>query len=195
MQDTRGSSLVELVFVMGLTLTILATAIAPGRETIDHARAVGAVRRLAGDFRLARMVAVTRGRSVGFRFERRGASYRMTRYEDGNGNGIRTADINRGVDPMTEPPRELHDQFPGVEFGIAEGVRSVDATQGFHEGDDPVRVGSSNILTFSPAGTSTSGTLYIRGRAARQFAVRVLGPTARIRVLEYRFPSSSWTEP
>jgi len=194
MRSILGSSLIEMLFVMGLTLTILAAATVPGRESVHDARAISAARHLAGELRLARMLAATRSRSVGFRFEAIATSYRITRYEDGNGNGIRTADINRGVDPMTSVPRDLPSVFPGVDLGLVEGVRAVDTAQILHQDDDPVRVGSSDILTFTPSGTSTSGTIYVRGRAARQFAVRVLGPTARVRVLEYRFGSSSWVE-
>ena len=45
-------------------------------------------------------------------------------------------------------------------------------------------IGPAKILTMSPDGTATSGTLYLRG-ARSQYAVRVLGATGRTRVLKY----------
>jgi hypothetical protein len=48
-----------------------------------------------------------------------------------------------------------------------------------------VQLGRTNLLTFTPAGTATSGTIYIRDREGTQWAVRVLGATGRTRVLRY----------
>ena len=54
---------------------------------------------------------------------------------------------------------------------------------------DPIRVGRSRMLSFSPTGTSSSGTVYVRGRGAHQLAVRVLGGTGRIRLYDFDFGS------
>ena len=56
---------------------------------------------------------------------------------------------------------------------------------------DGVRIGTPKILTISPDGTATSGTLYVQGARA-QYAVRVLGATGRTRVLKYEPGSRSW---
>jgi hypothetical protein len=40
-------------------------------------------------------------------------------------------------------------------------------------------------VSFTPDGTASSGTVYVRGRGGAQYAVRVLGATARTRVLRY----------
>jgi hypothetical protein len=48
------------------------------------------------------------------------------------------------------------------------------------------------MLSFSPTGTSSSGTVYLRGRAARQRAVRVLGGTGRIRSYDFDFGTWKW---
>ena len=60
-------------------------------------------------------------------------------------------------------------------------------------GADPVQLGVADTLTFSPLGTATSGTIYLRSREGRQYAVRVLGATGRTRVLEFRPETASWT--
>jgi hypothetical protein len=58
-------------------------------------------------------------------------------------------------------------------------------------GADGVRIGSAQILTMSADGTSSTGTLYIRGRRS-QYAVRVLGVTGRTRMLEYQAGNGTW---
>jgi glutamate synthase domain-containing protein 3 len=61
-------------------------------------------------------------------------------------------------------------------------------------GSDPVKLGASNLLSFTPLGTSTSGSVFVRGRDGSQFAVRVLGATGRARVLRYVPHSGEWTD-
>ena len=58
-------------------------------------------------------------------------------------------------------------------------------------GADGVRIGRARIETMSPDGTATPGTLYLHGRRT-QFAVRVLGATGRVRVLEYLPGERQW---
>ena len=60
---------------------------------------------------------------------------------------------------------------------------------------DPVRFGRGDILTFSPLGTASSGTLYLRAsRSGEQYAVRVLGVTGRVRVLRFESAAGTWIE-
>ena len=47
-------------------------------------------------------------------------------------------------------------------------------------------------MTFTPIGTATSGTVYIRSRTGRQFAVRILGATGRTSILEFNFGAEAW---
>jgi hypothetical protein len=55
-----------------------------------------------------------------------------------------------------------------------------------------VQLGGSSLLSFTPSGTSTSGTIYILGRDGSQFAVRVLGVTGRVRLLRLDTASEEW---
>ena len=59
---------------------------------------------------------------------------------------------------------------------------------------DGVRVGLSRLLTMNPNGTSSSGTVYVRGRDRSQYAVRVLGATGRVRVLKYDYVRGRWLD-
>jgi hypothetical protein len=50
------------------------------------------------------------------------------------------------------------------------------------------------LMSFTPTGTSSSRTLYVRGRDGSQYAVRVLGATGRTRVLRYVSATRAWIE-
>ena len=114
---------------------------------------------------------------------------RVQPYADGNGNGVRAADIHRGIDPPAGVPHQLGDNFGGVRLGLLPGLPDVD---GVADGStDGVRIGTARILTMSANGTATSGTLYVQGRRA-QYAVRVLGATGRTRVLEFDTGAGTW---
>ena len=102
--------------------------------------------------------------------------------QDGNRNGVRARDIDAQIDRTIEAPVRLSELFPGVEIGLTPQT----------PGTDPVQLGGSNILSFTPHGTASSGSVYIRGRDGTQWVVRVLGATGRTRVLQYVPRSGEW---
>jgi hypothetical protein len=59
-------------------------------------------------------------------------------------------------------------------------------------GTDPVRIGSTNLLSFSPLGSATPGTIYVRGREGLQLAVKITGATGRTRLLRYVPRTREW---
>lgn len=191
--DQRGTTLVESMIVV-LMLVLVAASVVPGVLVgLDDMRAAGAARYLSSRFNLARMQAVRQSRSVGIQFERLGEEVSFRAYIDGNGNGIRTAEIRRGTDRPLGTPERIEDHFRRVRFGVLAGVSPIDGSGTFDAGDDPVRFGSSDILTFTPLGTATSGTVYLHAeRSHHQYAVRVLGATGRTRVLVFHFGSKQW---
>ena len=179
--------------MLGLLALTAAMAVPSILGGLDDARAVAAARHVAALARLTRFQAETRSTRVGLRFEHDGATYRYAVYVDGNGNGLRSRDIRRGINEPITPVERIGDRFPGVVFGVAAGVTRI-SDGGAMTGDaDPVRLGSADTLTFSPLGTATSGTIFLRSRKGRQYAVRVLGATGRTRVLEFRHETRSWT--
>jgi hypothetical protein len=101
------------------------------------------------------------------------------------------ADITRGVDQMVGSVERLSDNFSGVDFGALPGLPPVDAG-GTAPGSNPIRLGSGASASFSPLGTSTSGTVYIKGAGDHQFAVRVYGETGKTRVLKYDGRTRKW---
>ena len=61
---SRGFSLVELVFVLGIVATVSVVALAGIDRSVGHARAVGAARYVAAKLQRTRVDAVTRNRNV-----------------------------------------------------------------------------------------------------------------------------------
>jgi hypothetical protein len=157
----------------------------------DGIRADGAADYLVSQIHGARMEALKRRAHVAVRFEPDGDDYLLAFYVDGNANGVRASDIASGVDVLLRPREPLRQQFTGVRFGFEDGVPDVDGT-GTLEDRDPIRVGRSRLLSFSPTGTSSTGTVYLHGRGRRQLAVRVLGVTGRIRSLSFDFGTGTW---
>jgi prepilin-type N-terminal cleavage/methylation domain-containing protein len=184
-----GFTVIELLLAVSLVAVLAGMAIPLTGSAVDELRTGAAARYVAARIVNGRMDAVRRSTSVGLRFEPSGADYMLVPYADGNGNGIRTADIQRGLDPPVGPAQRLSDSFPGVRFGLLPGLPDADGMRSASA--DGVRIGAARILSTSADGTATSGTLYVRGRRA-QYAVRVLGATGRTRVLEYDTGARMW---
>lgn len=183
-----GFTLPELMLTVAVAATVTGMAVPILSYALDDFRTGMAARYLASRIRSARMDAIKRGTAVALKLESGPADYWMTPYADGNANGVRTADIDRGVDRPTGMPEQLGQNFPGVRFGLLEGTRDLD---GKASGPEGLRIGSARLLTLAPDGTATPGTLYVRGRRA-QYAVRVFGTTGRTRVLWYRTGDRTW---
>ena len=191
--QARGYSLLELMLVLGLGATLSAAAVPEYLTALDDVRASGAARHMAGRLQRARMEALMRSARVGIKFTQNGSNYSYAVYVDGNRNGVLTADIQRGVDRLVVAAERLPDQFPGVEFGAVPGLPPVDPG-GTAPGNDPIRLGSGNLASFSALGTSSSGTVYIRSRRGAQYAVRIFGETGRTRLLKFEPRTALWKQ-
>jgi hypothetical protein len=186
-----GYSVLELMVCISLAALAFAFSAPALLAARADALADGAVDYLVSEFHGARMEALKRRASVAIRFEDTGDDFLMAVYVDGNGNGVRSADIGRGEDTLIRPRSVLGQQFSGVRFGFEAGVPDIDGGDTSTDAD-PIRVGLSRMLSFSPTGTSSSGTVYLHGRGPHQLAVRVLGGTGRIRSLDYEFGARKW---
>jgi type II secretory pathway pseudopilin PulG len=184
-------TLVELLFAMAVAATLAAVSVAQIAASLDDLRAGAAARLVAATLQQTRMEAVRRGRATAVRVRQTGSGYEFAIYSDGNRNGVRAADITAGRDPLLVAPRRLSDAFPGVEFGAAPGLPSVDPS-GVPPGSDPIRLGSADMVTFTPLGTATAGSLYVRGKHDVQYVVRVFGETGKTRLLKFNRWSRTW---
>jgi len=187
----RGYSLIELLFVLGVSSTLSAVAIPQLLAGIDEARTAGAAQYVSTRFQRARMEAVLRSSSVAVQFTLDATGYCYAVYVDGNGNGVLSRDIQRGVDRRIGAVERIAEQFAGVDFGTISGLPPIDAG-GTPPGTDPIRLGSGNSASFAATGTSTSGTVYIRGRGGAQYAVRIFGDTGKTRRLKFDRAIRQW---
>jgi type II secretory pathway pseudopilin PulG len=188
---SRGYSVLELIFAAGLATTLGSIAVPQMRSAVDDVRAAGAVRYLTSRLARARMEAAERSADVAFRFAEDADGEGFAVYVDGNGDGVQTLEIQQGIDQRLTPIEHLRDNFPGVAFEVPSGLPPVDS--GAATDGDPLKLGASNLLSFSPSGTSSSGSVYVRGRSGAQYVVRAYGQTAKVRALKYDARSRRWS--
>jgi prepilin-type N-terminal cleavage/methylation domain-containing protein len=189
---TPGFTILELLFVLAIAGTLTTLAVPQGLRALDDFRTRAAARYLAQRLVDARLGAIKRSLAQGLRFEPSTPDYRITTVVDGNANGLRTADIQRGIDRTLTEPEMVGTHFQHVVFGILDDVPDVDGDAA--NGTDGVRVGVSKLLAMNPDGTSSSGTVYLHGRDRAQYAVRVLGVTGRVRVLKFDHVRRRWMD-
>lgn len=177
-----GYTLLELLVAASLLCILAGIGVASVAPSVDRSRGVAAARYLATRAALARARAVGRSTTVALYFEQDARGIRFSVVEDGNGDGVRTADITQQIDRTIEGPIHLSDLFPGAAIGLAPGTPATAA----------VSLGGTMILSFGPNGTASSGSVYVVGRDFTQWVVRVLGVTARARVLRYERTTGAW---
>jgi type II secretory pathway pseudopilin PulG len=180
--NERGHTLLEMVFVLALIL-VTASWLIPGlRAYSQEAHLMGAAQAFCGQFREAHSMAVKQNVYTAIRFETGPSGPVYTLYRDGNGNGVLSADILSGRDKRVAGPFALDGGAADVRVGINANVPAIPPDSGKLDPADPIKFGSSNMLSFSPLGTATPGTFYLASPGA-QAAVRVTPGSARVRIL------------
>jgi type II secretory pathway pseudopilin PulG len=185
---TAGYTLTELMLVAGFIGAVAGISVPAMSGTIEAIRTAGAARHIAARIADARIEAVRRSSTVGFRFGAQGTDYLFTPFLDTNGNGLRAADVTSGVDVPLGRTERLDEHFAQTGIGLLPGLPDLNGATGNPDG---LRIGASAFLSLSPDGSCTGGTLYIHGRRS-QFAVRVLGATGRVRLFRYDTGSQRW---
>ncbi|HEY6507496.1 MAG TPA: GspH/FimT family pseudopilin [Vicinamibacterales bacterium] len=162
------------MFGLALFAILAAATVPPLTTALNRSRAHGAARFVVSRMVLARYQAVSRGAVTALRVTRVGSDTVLATFVDGNRNGVLAADIAAGIDTPQGRATSLTGEFPGVV------VAPLDQ--------------DGAAFSFSPLGTSSSGTLYLSGRDGTRFAVRVVGATGRARVLRYVAATDSWAD-
>ena len=177
---TRGGhSLAEVMLVLALFTALAAAALPRIGATVHEYRLRGAAFHLRGLLRQTRSRAAAEGRYVAVVFEEVDGDPVFLVYGDGNGNGIRRRDIRLGVEEQLREPYRLSETFPGVRYGSL----PIGADTPFFPG---LRIGRSKIVSFSPLGSSTTGTLFLSNQYGLVYAIVVFGSTGRVRIARYR---------
>lgn len=193
MHSNQGFTFAELLFALGIASVFAAAAAPQLLAGLDEWRTRGAVRYLSSRLYRARMEAAIRNVDTAVRFAVVDNTFEYVTVVDGNGNGVRTADLQSGVDRTVDHTERLADKFAGVDFGALPGLPAVDPS-GTAPGADPIRLGSSDMVTFTPLGSSSPGSLYVRGRGRVQYVLRMFAETGRIRILRYYPGTREWKQ-
>lgn len=187
-----GASLIDVLVVLAIIATVTGISIPASGTFVDASRARQAAAFVASRFRLARIEALNKGANVGVVFDLANGRWSITICRDGNRNGLRRADIRSGSDPCPDGPHQFSALFPGVEIAVDPALRG---PAGEPPSPDPVRFGVSNMASFSPNGSCTGGSLFLRTPRGQQYAVRMAGVNGRLRVFKYDQGARIWREP
>ncbi|MEO8678289.1 MAG: GspH/FimT family pseudopilin [Vicinamibacterales bacterium] len=188
----RGAALIDGVVALAIVLVMGAMAFPVVGATLDRERTVVGARYLAGSVQRARLEALTRNTAVAVRLELAGERTSLQLFADGNGNGVLQRDIDRGVDVAVTGRDWLDDHAREVALRINQLVPDIGGSGSLSPGSDPLRIGNTSLLAFSPLGTATSGTLYVSAPRGPQMAIRVYGATGRVRVLLFDAQTRQW---
>jgi type II secretory pathway pseudopilin PulG len=183
-----------------VALAILAVVLAVATPPLLHWSSALRLRLAAGELvtalRLARMAALQTSAKVGLKFRsHEDGRVTFTLHRDGDGDGVRSADIIDGTDPQIGPERQLQHVGAHVRLGFPPGPPPRDPgdpSRHLDRLDDPIRFNNSDIAAFSPLGQATPGSLYLTDGVEGLVVVRVLGRTGRVRVLVYDGRREVW---
>lgn len=183
--------MVEILVVVLVAVVLVALSAPVAASVIDASRARHAASFVTSRFRLARQQAVSLGVNVGVVFDQTAGRWVVRVCRDGSRNGLRRVDIQSGADPCVDGPYDMAELFSGVDVAVDPALSGPGGEPG---SPDPVRFGTANIVSFSPIGSCTAGSLFLRSRAGAQYVVRVGGVSGRIRVLWYELATGTWKD-
>jgi len=187
-----GFSLIEAVLALALLSLMLGISLPALASALSRGRVAAAAREMAGEMARLRAEAIAERRRMAIRLTWSGGRYAYAFYADGDGDGVRADDIAAGRDPMLAGPRDLRSRYEGIDFGLIDtAIPAVPPASGaLAPFSDPVRFGASDTITFTPWGTSSTGSLYISDARDSVQAVVLYGRTGRIRI--WRFDRELW---
>ena len=192
MTEARGAAVIDIIVATALCVTLAAIAVPVVGGTLDRERTIVGAQYLAGQLQRARLESLKRARAVAVRLELVDDRTHFQLFADGNGNGVLQRDIDRNIDLPLAPAEWLDQQVREISLRLNQDVTEIAGSATIGPGDDPLRIGSTSLLTFTPVGTATSGTLYVAAPQGPQMAIRVFGATGRIRVLMFDARMRQW---
>ena len=190
--SARGMALVDVLAATGLSLVMAGMAVPVVGGTLERERTLVGAHYLAAAVQRASLEALKRSAVVAVRLQELDGRTSVQLFADGNGNGVLQRDIDRHFDPALTMAEWLDEHASGVSLQINQTIADVGGGGELAPGDDPVRMGNSSLVSFSPLGSATSGTLYVAARRGPQMAIRVYGATGRVRVLTFDAQARQW---
>jgi prepilin-type N-terminal cleavage/methylation domain-containing protein len=190
-----GVTLPELAAALALAGIVAAFA-APALAAQWRALSLrAAVDDLASLVRRARHEAAARTRVQALLFQNRRGRWFVTRYEDGNRNGVRGADLEIGADPARGGPIDLVERWGCVRPGLPPTPvpRIPPARGALLPGADPLQLSGTDRISCYPDGTCTPGSIYLTAGGAEAAAVVIYGGTGRVRTWRYVPREVRWT--
>jgi len=191
----RGLTLAELMAALALTAIILLMALPTLASMRTEGRVAAGAREIAMSFHALRWKSVAQNRNHGLLFERLEDGWVWFEVRDGNGNGLRSAELRSGIDETLSGPHRLGDRdgLIGLGFPPADRLPEIPPRSGAIEAlHDPVKFGRSDLVSFSPLGSASSGTVYLTDGRYKLYAVVLFGPTARVRVWRLDIREGVW---
>jgi prepilin-type N-terminal cleavage/methylation domain-containing protein len=195
MRASKGFTLAELLVVLAVVGIAVSVGIPSAAAIRESGRAEAGARVIAAELSAQRWKGVTGHGTRGLQFRRLAGGWAWREVADGNGNGLRTAEITRGIDRAVSPDVRLESLVEHVTIGIPPGGPYPEAPPGtglLGDTDDPVRFGASDLVSFGPLGTASSGTLYVTDRKNGFCAIVLFGPSSRLRVWRYLPGENRW---
>ena len=186
-----GFTMVELVAVVAVAVVLASVTMPLSATVVDQSRVKAAAAFMGSRFRLARVEAVNRVANVGVVFDFVNGRWQIRACRDGTGNGLRRADIASGADPCFDGPHDFRSMFPGVDIDVDPRLIGPAGEPG---NPDPVRFGTPDIASFSPTGSCSAGSVFLRSAKGQQFAVRISGANGRLRVFRYDRTPRVWVQ-
>lgn len=191
MRQLRGFSLIEILAVLAI-VGIMALCAIPAFGTYRRRAAMNSeAAELRSILRLARSRAITSGRHAAVKFTRAGNQWIYSLYEDGDGDGIRNDDIESGLDRRWSGPLPVRAFSMATIAMLPSSVRDPDGDP-LSPTASAVQFNRSTLCSFSPTGSATPGTVYVTD-GTQLCAVRVTGPTGRVRMLRYDSVRRRWS--
>jgi hypothetical protein len=190
-----GISLIETALVLALMALSLMVTVPSVATLRNGARLSAGAREMAMTFQALRWKSVTTNNVRGVLFEADDTGWYWYEVLDGNGNGLRTAEVRNGKDVTVSGPHRIEDRISGVQLGFPalDEIPRIPPRNGtLDDVADPVKFGVSNLVSFSPLGRSSSGTIYLTDGNKGLYAVVVFGPTVRVRVWRYNAATGNW---
>ena len=188
----RGVSLIELLVVLLLLSLFAVVTTANLSATQRRVDFDEFAREILNALEVCRWKAFNERRYTGILVEHPSTVFQFSFFGDGNKNGIRTAEIQTGVDGSFLRPMYLRRAQGDMEAAVLNfPVPEIPPKKGWLDPVDPVKFGSSNIISFSPDGQSSSGTLYLACHSQqRMYAIVLYGPTAKLTL--WKFFDAKW---